>query len=122
MRYINVVLAHHDCAVARSLAEGLRPHFRQVLVVNTFAEAEAAIARFRAKFVIADLELLPYSEVKRLCSEFPATAIACIHRLADESMWSEVLALGAVDCCVSSDVPGLLLASERYTPGMAAAA
>jgi hypothetical protein len=29
-------------------------------------------------------------------------------------MWSEALAAGAVDCCYAADVPGILLASERY--------
>jgi hypothetical protein len=29
-------------------------------------------------------------------------------------MWSEALAMGAVDCCHSSDLQGILLASERY--------
>jgi hypothetical protein len=29
-------------------------------------------------------------------------------------MWSEALAMGAVDCCHSGDLHGILLASERY--------
>jgi hypothetical protein len=122
MREINVVLAHHDADVALGLAESLRPHFRKVLIVRSFAEADAAIARFRAKFVIADLELLSYPELKRLCAEFPSTAFVCVHRLADEVMWSEVLSMGAVDCCVAGDVRGLLLASERYIPSVLTAA
>jgi DNA-binding NarL/FixJ family response regulator len=121
MRSINVVLAHHDPQVAQGLAEALRPHFRKVLTVCSFAEAEAAIARFRAKFVIADLELFSGAELKRLCSEFPSTAVTCVHRLADEVMWSEVLSVGAVDCCLPSDVRGILLASERYVAAAAAA-
>jgi hypothetical protein len=29
-------------------------------------------------------------------------------------MWSDALAMGAVDCCHASDLHGILLASERY--------
>jgi|SRR6516165_4301716 len=122
MRPMNVVLAHHDPSVAQALAESLRPHFRKLITVSSLTEAEASIATLRAGFVIVDLELLSYSELKKLRSEFPSTAFACVHRLADEAMWSEALALGAVDCCVSGDLRGLLLASERAASAMAAAA
>jgi hypothetical protein len=29
-------------------------------------------------------------------------------------MWSEALAMGAVDCCHCEDLRGILMASERY--------
>ncbi len=122
MRPINVVLAHPDPLVARSLAESLRPQFRKLVIVNTVAEAEAEIARLRAGFVVVDLELLSYPELRRLCSEFPGTIFASVHRLADEAMWLQSLAVGAVDCCQSNDVRGLLRASERCPGAMAAAA
>ncbi len=122
MRPINVVLAHHDPVVARILAESLRPQFRKLVIVGSIPEAKAEIARLRAGFAIVDLELLSYSDVRKLCSEFPSTAIACVHRLADESMWLEVLAAGAVDCCQSNDVRGMLRASERHVHTSAAAA
>lgn len=122
MRPINVVLAHRDPTIAESLAEALRPYFRKVVVTRSFAEAEAAIVRFRATFAVADLELVSYAELNRLCTDFPSTAITCVHRLADENMWSEVLALGAVDCCASSDIRGIVRAAERYLRGVAAAA
>lgn len=122
MRPINVVIAHRDPSVAEALAEALRPHFRKVVITGSFAEAEAAIVRLRAGFVVADLELLSYADLNRLCTDFPSTAVTCIHRLADEMMWSEVLAAGAVDCCASSDIHGILLASERHQKGVSAAA
>jgi DNA-binding NarL/FixJ family response regulator len=122
MRPINVVLAHHDPVEAQGLAESLRPQFRKLVTVSSLPEAVAAIARLRARFVIIDLELLSYSELRKLCSEFPAAVFACVHRLADEAMWAEALAVGAVDCCVSNDVQGILLASERYVPARKAAA
>lgn len=122
MRPMNVVLAHHDPVVARALAESLRPQFRKLVVVNTSAAAEAEIARMRANYVIVDLELFSYSDLQRLCSEFPSTLFVSVHRLADEAMWLQSLAVGAIDCCQSNDVRGLLRASERYQGAMAAAA
>jgi len=122
MRPMNVVLAHRDPIVARGLAESLRPQFRKLVIVTSPVEARAEIARLRAGFVIVDLELFSYSDVQKLCSEFPSVVIASVHRLADESMWLQSLAAGAVDCCQSNDVRGLLRASERHRPGLSAAA
>jgi DNA-binding NarL/FixJ family response regulator len=122
MRPVNVVLAHRDALTATVLADSLRQQFRKVATVNTVAQAEAAIARLRAQFVIVDLELVTMRELRELCSRFPATAFASIHRLADEAMWLESLAVGAVDCCASSDLHGLIRACERYVPMSAAAA
>ena len=122
MRPINVVLAHHDPILARALADSLRPQFRKLAIVNSLPEAMAEIARLRASFVIVDLELFSYADLQKLCSEFPSTVVASVHRLADETMWLQSLAVGAVDCCQSNDVRGLLRASERHAAAMAAAA
>ena len=122
MRPMNVVLLHHDPVMARGLAESLRPQFRKLVIINSPANAESEIARLRAGYVIADLELVSYAELQKLCSEFPATMFATVHRLADETMWLQSLAVGAVDCCQSNDVRGLLRASERHSAAMSAAA
>src|SRR5579884_827722 len=105
MRPINVVLLHHDPVVARALAESLRPQFRKLVIVNSRAAAAAEIARLRANYVIVDLELLSYLDLQQLCAEFPSTLFATVHRLADETMWLQSLAAGAVDCCHSHPVP-----------------
>lgn len=122
MRPINAVLAHHDPVVARGLADSLRPEFRKVAISASLSEAQTEIARLRAAFVVVDLELLSYAELRQLCAEFPGTAFACIHRLADEAMWQETLAVGAVDCCQSNDLRGILRASERHVKALTAAA
>jgi hypothetical protein len=114
MRPINVVLAQRDAVSAQQLAVSLRKEFRNLEVANSAEQVRSAIARFRAPFAVVDLELISSGEMKHLCREFPSTAFVCIHRLADDRMWSEVLATGAVDCCHSKDVRGILLAAERY--------
>lgn len=114
MRPINVVLAHHDAVAADRLAASLGKQFRNLAIAKSAEEIASAVARFRAPFAIVDLELVDFPRLKSLCAQFPATAFVCIHRLADDRMWSEALAMGAVDCCHSGDLRGILLASERY--------
>ena len=92
----------------------LRKQFRNLLLAGSLDEARSAVARFRASFAVLDLELIRLAEVKELCSEFPATAFVCVHRLADDLMWSQALAAGAMDCCLTSDLKSILDASERY--------
>jgi hypothetical protein len=114
MRPINVVLAHHDAVAANDLAASLNKQFRNLAIAKSAGEIAPAVARLRAPFAVVDLELVGFHKLKSLCSEFPATAFVCIHRLADDRMWSEALASGAADCCHSNDLQGILLASERY--------
>ncbi len=114
MRPINVVLAYHDALSAERLAASLRNQFRNLAVAKSPEEAASAVARLHAPFAVVDLELIGMAELKKLCARYPSTAFVCIHRLADDRMWSEALAAGAVDCCYSGDVRGILLASERY--------
>jgi ActR/RegA family two-component response regulator len=114
MRPINVVLAHHDAVAADRLAASLGKQFRNLAIAKSDGEIAPAVARLRAPFAVVDLELVDFSKLKSLCAEFPATAFVCIHRLADDRMWSDALAMGAVDCCHSNDLHGILLASERY--------
>jgi ActR/RegA family two-component response regulator len=114
MRPINVVLAHHDAVAADRLAASLGKQFRNLAIAKSAGEIASAVARLRAPFAVVDLELVDFPRVKALCSQFPATAFVCIHRLADDRMWSDALAMGAVDCCHSGDLHGILLASERY--------
>jgi capsule polysaccharide modification protein KpsS len=114
MRPINAVLAHRDPNAAKYLAASLTKEFRNLLVSQSAYELRSTVARFRAPFAVVDLELISLTELKELCREFPATAFVAIHRLADDRMWAEALANGAVDCCHCDDLRGILLAAERY--------
>jgi DNA-binding NarL/FixJ family response regulator len=114
MRPINVVLAYHDALSAERLAASFRNQFRNLTIARSPQEVSSPVERLHAPFAVVDLELIGIPELKQLCAQFPYTAFVCIHRLADDRMWSEALAAGAVDCCSSSDMHGILLASERY--------
>jgi DNA-binding NarL/FixJ family response regulator len=114
MRPINAVLAHREPGTAQHLTASLNKEFRNLLIAKSAFELRSTVARFRAPFAIVDLELIGLSELKELCREFPATAFVAVHRLADDKMWAEALAMGAVDCCQSDDLRGILMAAQRY--------
>ena len=114
MRPINAVLAHHDTAATERLGDSLRKEFRNLVIVGSAPELKSAVARYRAPFAVVDLELMSLEDLKAVCHDFPTTAFVCIHRLADDRMWSDALAVGAVDCCHCDDLAGILYASERY--------
>jgi hypothetical protein len=125
MRPINAVIAHQDSASAQALAASLTKEFRNLLVAKSAQELRSNVGRYRAPFAVVDLELINMAQLKELCREFPATAFVCVHRLADDRMWAEALAMGAVDCCHPNDLRGILGAAERYivlSRGKAAAA
>lgn len=114
MQPTNVVLAHRDPASGANLARSIQKQFRNIATANSLEEIRGAVARLRAPLAIVDLELINFTELGQLCREFPATAFVCTHRLADDAMWSQSLALGAVDCCLASDVPSIVRTSDRY--------
>jgi DNA-binding NtrC family response regulator len=114
MQPISVVLAQRDPGLTENLMRSIQNEFLNVATVTSTEEVRRAIARTRASLAIVDLELVNFPELGELCSEFPATAVICTHRLADEAMWSQSLAAGAVDCCFASDVLRILQTPERY--------
>ena len=122
MRPFHVVLSHHDSLLSRRLAGRLRPEFRGISVANSVEETRQVIVQWRPAFAIVDLELIGYSELSELCSNFPTTAFVGIHRLADEKVWCDALAAGAVDCCAASDIYSILRAADRWAPSRAALA
>jgi DNA-binding NarL/FixJ family response regulator len=116
MKPLSVVVAQSNSQMADALARSLYNHFRAVHVAGDLYELRRAIPRNRADVAIVDLELAALSEVEQLKREFTATTIVCTHRLADEKMWSDALAVGASDCCNASDVRAIVLAASHTKP------
>lgn len=110
---LTAVVVQADPQSAAVLAASLLRHFHTVRVVNSLEEARAAIPRHRAEFAIVDLELIGIADVQALRRDFASTSIVCTHRLADEKLWSQALAAGALDCCHASDVRSIVLAAMR---------
>jgi hypothetical protein len=111
---INIVIAHRDPALPEVLAGSIQQQLHAIATAQNLDELRTSIARLRSPLAIVDLELVSFSELAELCREFSATAFVCTHRLADDAMWSQSLSLGAVDCCLASDLPRILQTSERY--------
>jgi DNA-binding NarL/FixJ family response regulator len=116
MKPLSVVVAQSNSKTAEVLAKSLYNHFRVVHVAGDLDELRHAIPKHRADVAIVDLELAALKEVQQLKREFVATRIICTHRLADEKMWTDALAVGAVDCCFASDVRAIVLAASDTKP------
>jgi hypothetical protein len=113
MLSLNVVLAQHDPNAASSLVNNLRGQCRAV-TVSKKDEVRQEILRSRANVAVLDLELFSLPEVQNICNEFKNVSVVCTHRLADEKLWTNVMNAGASDCCLPTDVNGILFAVRRY--------
>jgi len=112
MLSLNVVLAQHDPTSANTLANNLRGQCRGVTLAEK-TQVRQAILKARAQVAVVDLEMFTLPEVKELCEEFRHIAVVCTHRLADEKLWTNVMNAGAADCCLPTDVDGILFAVRR---------
>ena len=120
METLCVVLYHNDLRIAQSLAVSLSQHFNSVYLTGTYQEVRPTVASHRAEALVLDLESTGLDEVKHLHSEFPGLCIVGTHRLADDTLWTEALSLGASDICEphKDDVVRSLL--QRLAPRVAA--
>jgi DNA-binding NarL/FixJ family response regulator len=113
MKPLSVVILPDNSKTAESLAKSLHNHFRVVNLAGSLDELRYAIPRHAADVIIVDLERAGIEDVLRLRQDFSSTNIVCTHRLADERMWTQALAAGAIDCCASSDVRAIVLAASH---------
>jgi DNA-binding NarL/FixJ family response regulator len=116
MKPLSIVVLQGDSGHAQSLARSLYNHFRVVNVARDVTELRSAIPLHSADVAIVDLEFARLEDVQNLCREFTGTSVVCTHRLADEKMWTQALAAGAVDCCSSFDVRAIVLAAINTPP------
>ena len=112
MKPVTVVVALPDPNTSESLTASLRSHFRIVLPVLK-VDIRPAILKNRADVLLLDLESTPVADIRSLLQEFAAISVVCVHRLADDRLWSAALAAGALDCCHPSDIRGIVLAVTR---------
>jgi DNA-binding NarL/FixJ family response regulator len=113
MLSLNVVLAQQDPTAATSLVNNLRGQCRAV-TLSEKAQLRQAILKARANVAVLDLEMFSLPEVQEICREFNNVSVVCTHRLADEELWTRAMNAGADDCCLPSDVKGILFAVRRY--------
>jgi len=122
MQPLDVILLQGDTGAKQSLVSALANSFRGIHQVASVGEVRASIAKHRATIVILDMESVTLSDVEGLSHEFPAASIVCIHRCADEEMWTAALNAGARDLCASTDTRGIIQAAVRAMSGARSAA
>ena len=113
MLSLNVVLAQHDPSAASRLLNNLRGQCKAV-AVSRKDELRGEIMKSRAEVAVLDLEMFSLPEVAGICNEFKNVSVVCTHRIADEEIWTKVMNAGAEDCCLPSDVNGILFAVRRF--------
>lgn len=113
MKPLTVVVALRDPQSAEVLAASLQNHFKAVHTARSFEEVRNSVPKHRADLLVVDLELASLGEIEQLRRDLPATSVVCTHRLADEELWTQALAAGAVDCCHTSDIRSIVLAADR---------
>ncbi len=121
MLSLNVVLAQQDPSAATALLNNLRGQCRTVTLAEK-TQLRQAILKARANVAVLDLELFSLAELQQICSEFSNVSVVCTHRLADDELWTSVMNAGASDCCLPSDVNGILFAVRRYAASARSAA
>ena len=113
MKPVSVVLAVTDPVTSDSLLSSLRGHFRVVVPAADLEQIRPTVLKNRADCVLMDVESFPVNEIAKLREEFPSLSVVGIHRLADDAIWTATLAAGALDCCHTSDVRGIVMAVTR---------
>ena len=116
MKPLSVVVAQSNSKTADFLVKSLYNHFRVVNTVESVPDLLHSIPKHRADVAIVDLEMANLDQVQQLTRQFAATTVVCTHRLADEKMWAEALAVGAADCCHALDVRAIVLAATNIKP------
>ena len=111
---VRVVIANSPAMMPNYFLSKLETKSCSLTTLDAPARLWDTIPRLRSDLAIVDLEVVSFTELAKLCHEFPATAFVCIHRLADDSIWAQSLAAGAVDCCLPADLPRILQNAERY--------
>ncbi len=111
MKPLSIVIAYSSPKHAEALCRALDSHCGVMNVAANLQELLTAIPRHRADVAIVDLELAGLTDVQQLVRQFPATALICTHRLADDRMWAKALAVGAADFYNSADVRAITFAA-----------
>src|SRR5258708_13563753 len=113
MKPLSIVIAYSSPKHAEALCRALDSHCGVMNVAANFQELLTAIPRHRADVAIVDLELAGLTDIQQLVRQFPATALICTHRLADDRIWAKQLPAAAPDFC---NTPALLALTLPPSP------
>src|SRR5690242_2278566 len=108
MKPLSAIVVHRSEAPAQILAESLRQHLRFVSTAGSYSEGCNQAKLHRAQLMILDLETIALNQVRVLLKELPGITVVCTHRSADDRALDDVLAAGAADCCLESDIRAIV--------------
>ncbi len=108
----NIVILQNDPARARNLEASLRPLSAGVFTVRSIAELRKIASNARIQVGILDLDVVTFHDVAALHNQF-GIEIVCTHRAPDDTMWTQALGAGALDCCCDQDAPSICQAIQR---------
>jgi hypothetical protein len=108
-----IVILQANSARAQNLASSSKSVSQAVFIVQSLPELQALVAQFPISVGVVDLGLVPVQDVVHLRSL--GLEIVCTHHTPDDTMWTEALNAGAIDCCFDDDVPAICRAIQQTT-------
>jgi DNA-binding response OmpR family regulator len=101
-----IVILQNDPARAENLVSQVRSVSEAVFIVRSLVELQRLASQFPIQVGVLDLGLVTFQEIIRLRHQL-GIEIVCMHHTPDESMWTEALDAGALDCCFDDDGPAI---------------
>jgi DNA-binding NtrC family response regulator len=107
-----IVILQNDPARARNLEASVRPLSAGVFTVSSIAELRSIVSSSRVHVGILDLDIVTFHDVAALRKQLKIE-IVCTHHAPDDTMWTNALNAGALDCCCDQDVPSIYRAIQQ---------
>jgi hypothetical protein len=107
-----IVILQNDPAHAENLSSRFKSVSEAVFVVQSLPELQMLVSQFSIPVGVLDLGLVTVQEVLRLRHQL-GMEIVCTHRTPDDTMWTEAMDAGAIDCCFNDDVPAIFRALQQ---------
>jgi hypothetical protein len=107
-----IVILQSNPTRAQNLASSSKSVSETVFIVQSLPELRALVAQFPISIGVVDLGLVTVEEVVRLRHQL-GMQIVCTHHTPDDTMWTQAMDAGAIDCCFDDDVPAICRAIQQ---------
>ena len=107
----SLVILHQDPDRVACLLPHVKSVSDTVFAVHSLSELRSLLLRCPIQIAVVDLTLISSDEIVSLLQT--GIRIVCTHRFADDSMWAQALAVGALDCCFDDDATGICRAIQQ---------
>jgi hypothetical protein len=107
-----IVILQNDPTHAENLSSSFKSVSEAVFVVQSLPELQTLLSQLSIPVGVLDLGLVTVQEVLRLRHQL-GMEIVCTHRTPDDTMWTEAMDAGAIDCCFNDDVPAIFRALQQ---------